>query len=490
MVVVPAGAGPNAACWRFKPTVPAACPATTGDANKPVSSWRYDNGEYPGLYYRVMHLAAVGSITTTTILIRLINVAIFTLLVLGLGLVAPPAVRKLMAVTITVTGVPLGFYFVATVSPQSWAVTGVMATWIGLHLIYITYDRKKLLIAGLLTAIGVFLAIGARADAAAYICIGAVAITLVDIRVVRRRPWLLILPVLIVGAGVYMFFGAGQSVSVTSLPNNVGTGGASVKIKPTGSNFYNIFELPSLLAGVVGAGALPGLGWLDVIPPGMTWVPMILAVGALIFIGSRQGRVTKYLALAGVGFAFCFLPYWVLFNHNTIVGDWVQPRYVLPLYPMLIGIALMGRSPFRTVKIRRSDTIFFFIAVVIANAAVLHRNIKRYVTGSGNLGFNLDANDKWWWGHGPSPMTVWIIGTLSFTAAAVVLLLAGDRNPLKTRTRATLTAAGPGHQVASNATTTLPNDFSMAVGPSAPDDPPTSVIGATTDEADRRHLQG
>lgn len=61
--------------------------------------------------------------------------------------------------------------------------------------------------------------------------------------------------------------------------------------------------------------------------------------------------------------------------------------------------------------------------ITIAHAVALHTNIRRYTTGL-RLDVYLDLNREvdWWWAHGPSPMTTWIIGSLAFGVLAVLVL--------------------------------------------------------------------
>jgi hypothetical protein len=37
-------------------------------------------------------------------------------------------------------------------------------------------------------------------------------------------------------------------------------------------------------------------------------------------------------------------------------------------------------------------------------------------------GWNLNKNAEWWWTVAPSPMTIWMLGTLAFGATATLVL--------------------------------------------------------------------
>jgi hypothetical protein len=99
------------------------------------------------------------------------------------------------------------------------------------------------------------------------------------------------------------------------------------------------------------------------------------------------------------------------------VGDTVQPRYILPMMPIIIGMAVWSSRtgrPFGSDPIARAIIIGILIAV--ANAVSLWTNIRRYTTGlRDNQGFNLNSPLEWWWGWAPSPNVVFLIGVLSFS---------------------------------------------------------------------------
>ena len=58
----------------------------------------------------------------------------------------------------------------------------------------------------------------------------------------------------------------------------------------------------------------------------------------------------------------------------------------------------------------------------MANLVSLQVNIRRYVTGAGQQGINLDSGAQWWWpGFPVGPTWVWIIGALAFAGLLAVL---------------------------------------------------------------------
>jgi hypothetical protein len=60
------------------------------------------------------------------------------------------------------------------------------------------------------------------------------------------------------------------------------------------------------------------------------------------------------------------------------------------------------------------------VALAVAQSVALHFNLRRYVTGSDVVDWNLDDRIEWWWGLPISPMGVWFLGTVAFAAVLVI----------------------------------------------------------------------
>ena len=77
----------------------------------------------------------------------------------------------------------------------------------------------------------------------------------------------------------------------------------------------------------------------------------------------------------------------------------------------------------------RTHLIVLASAISVANAAALHTNMRRYITGTDGDWFNLDRWREWWWPHAATPMTVWAIGSVSFAVVCTWLLLTLGAGP-------------------------------------------------------------
>jgi hypothetical protein len=176
--------------------------------------------------------------------------------------------------------------------------------------------------------------------------------------------------------------------------------------------------LPLLWTGVWGSSAL---GWMDTgLPEIVPWAAASAFV-ALGFLGLGGMNRRKAIAALGVGAVLVLLPLWVLTRSGNVVGENLQPRYLLPLI-VLFAFVLLTMPAGRSLVLTRSQTAVVLSALILANVVSLQVNIRRYVTGADEQGFNLDVGAEWWWtGFPVGPTVVWIVGALAYGGALALL---------------------------------------------------------------------
>jgi hypothetical protein len=179
--------------------------------------------------------------------------------------------------------------------------------------------------------------------------------------------------------------------------------------------FQNVLELPTLVTGPLGTA---WLGWHDTPVPSITSTTMVILAALTIVTGLTRRSKDKMLAFGVVALAVVVAPLYTLAADRVAVGVGIQPRYLLPLLPMAVASSLVRPLDGAAVRIPAAPARVGMWALVVAHAAVLHETIRRYVTGTDVRGLDLGADLEWWWATGPSPMTVWIVGSLAFAAAA------------------------------------------------------------------------
>lgn len=417
-----------ARCYTQDATQSAACQEVEGLAlDGPTVDTARGNfqREYPGVYYASMRAFAGDDLERSALAMRLVNLTLFVGLATALAVLLSPSRRQTLLWGWLVSLVPLGVFLIPSNNPSGWAITGVGTAFLAL-LGWFESEGKRRWVLGALYVLGVVMAAGARGDAAVYVTGATVVASLLTAS--RQREWLMraILPLgglVVIGLLFLTSTQAGVGVRGFSGGNPpVGPGVGDQAAEATGGlalAAYNLLMLPYLWTGVWGTWAL---GWFDTTLPAI--VPWA-AVGAFVVVAfAGLGLLTKRKAVAIVGVlaVLVVLPVYVLTAGGDSVGSQLQPRYLLPLIVLLSLLLVTAPSGSRTVRFTRIQTFAILGALAIAHLVALQVNIRRYVTGADQQGFDLGADAEWWWdGLLIGPMAVWFIGSASFIGLLAVL---------------------------------------------------------------------
>jgi hypothetical protein len=438
--IVPA-AIKEAPCYAYDANKSAGCQLKdfTFSAKPTVETKRVNTqDEYPPVYYAVMNIFVTPNILVSVLLMRIFTVLLFVGLTTALFILLPVARRQTLILMWMITTVPLGIFLFASNNPSSWAIIGVGTAWIAL-LGYFESEGRQRIALGAIFAVSVIMAAGSRGDAAIYsiIAIGAVALLKLSW---TKRFWLeAILPIVMAIVAFVFFLISRQTGSgINGFGGNsgpaVGTGAdtATKSLHGFGLLAYDLLNANSLWAGVFGGWPL---GWLDTPMPAFVSLGAVAVFVAVAFVGFRQLGWRKILVLALVGAVLWLLPVYVLVQGGDTVGNAVQPRYLLPLVVLLAGVLLVSTRG-RVFQFGRGQLILVAGVLAAVNLVALELVIRRFVTGNGHLGLNLDTGDQWWWGSFPlSPNALWIIGSLAYAglmAVLVVVLLRLQRASVET----------------------------------------------------------
>lgn len=465
VVEVPALVGaPN--CYAFQPAESGACQRPL--EGEKLSTETIDNGTYPGGFYRVMHLLVRDSIPESILAMRFLNVTLAALLMGAIALVTTSAVRRLMALTLVPVLMPLGWFILASVNPSSWALAGLTGYGFALHTVLLLdgrADRRRRIAAGVLGVVGLALALSARGDAPAYAGVITVALCVLHVQRIWSDKRLLAIPALVAVVCLWRVLVAAQVASIA---------GASAETDRTLSEVVPnlLLEFPALFSGMFGYAF--GLGWLDTAVHSVTAYPVALIIGFLGLTGLGRMAWPKALAAAIVFTPMLALPMITLFRTRLVVGESVQPRYILPLMPMLLAILLLDRVADRVVRLSRVQSVAIVLALTVANAAAVYANIRRYVTGTDGPTRIHDL--EWWWQSAPSPDTVTVMAGLAFAVFACPLVVMHWRRTTDPEPdRSSTAAVAPDRTVAPDPTVTTAASASTSANPTPSPTPSTTA---------------
>ncbi|MEO8261766.1 MAG: DUF2142 domain-containing protein [Pseudolysinimonas sp.] len=381
------------------------------------------SNEYPPVFYGVMNLFAGPDLQVSALLMRVFTALLFVAITAALYLLLPVARRPVLFGMWLLTSVPLGIFLLASNNPSSWALIGVGSAWLAALGFLETTGRRRIGL-GVLAALTAVMASGARGDAAIYTALGMGLALALAFRRSRSFSISAILPVALALVGVFFFLTSQQSAVVSTGLSGGAVVGVDIDVIPL--TMINLVSVPFLWTGIFGTW---GLGWLDTSMPAVVWVATLGTFMAVIFATLR--RIPRLIAvlMIGVGVILWVLPTFILVRGNNIVGENVQPRYLLPLIVLFAGLALL---PWRRlpVQLSRGQAILVAMSLIGAHSLALHVNLRRYVTGTDVNSPNLDAGAEWWWPGLPiGPVWVWLIGSLAFAAVAVILVREMKRIP-------------------------------------------------------------
>ncbi|WP_454169907.1 DUF2142 domain-containing protein [Microbacterium paulum] len=406
---------PTAPCYAFHPEQSGGCWVADTPGLTMVVRANAD-GLYPPVFYATMSLFAGSDPQTSVIIMRLFN-AIFAVLLLTATFFALPRwMRPALVISVLATSVPLGVFVYASTNPSAWAMLSAAVVWISFYAATQTLGRQRWTLAGL-AVLGGFIGAGARADAAVYACFAIVLALILGLRRTRRG---LLFPLgsaaLIIVMAVAFYLTAGQGGAVVS---GMTEGNPPLTASQLLSNFL---EIPSLWSGAVGGW---NLGWLDTRLPAAVSVLVMMVVAGVLFVGVRRVDPRRAIALALALAALWIVPFVLLYQSRIVVGTIVQPRYLLPLMVIALGIASLRRDAEQAWSGTR--TVLAGGALTFAFAVSLQFNIQRYTTGVDRSSIDPGAGAEWWWTGAPAPLAVWIVGSLAFAAVIAMLAFALPR---------------------------------------------------------------
>jgi hypothetical protein len=253
------------------------------------------------------------------------------------------------------------------------------------------------------------LCIVARSDAAVYVAFSSLLIGVVAILsgAPKRKFSFFAIAAVLVSALI--------SLVTTNQGRNFEDGGTYSGSSDLHRLFHNTIHIVELPAGALGASW--GLGWLDtVLPPiiGIVGISLIASIATVSLIEATRVRIFSIIAL--LAFAYWAISF-VLNQGSYVIGELVQPRYVLPLLPLFVALVTMNNIRFNSFVAGRIRMNFVISLLIATHAIALFTNIRRYVTGADRpLHLNLNTKVEWWWLESVSPNLLFAFGVIGFAS--------------------------------------------------------------------------
>ena len=387
------------------------------DTNVPAVGTDHGNwgGAYPPYFYRLLSIFAAPDVEPAVMKMRLTASFIIVAMVAGLAALLPRRRRPLAAVPLLVTAVPLSMTVLASTNPSGWAILGAATLWPALYVAYeeVGWRRNALAAYAVLAA---FIGAGSRADGCLFVLMSVALVVILRVRHLRKAPLVTAAAALSFVLAAAIFLSSGHASVLTEA-----FGYTRQELTTTQLFLINLSSLPTLWLGMFGSGPLGRTGWLDTPYPPIVTMLMIGVWFGLLLQGWRRLFPAKLVALGLVGAALFVHPMYLLMQSHVLVGEGVQPRYVLPILVIFTGLCLLGTHGV-TVSLSRTAYWASVAALGLAHAVSLHIWIRRYVTGLDVSKILFGNNLEWWWDPAPRPTIVWVAASVGFTFVVAMVL--------------------------------------------------------------------
>ncbi len=379
-----------------------------------------EQSQYPRLQYSVMRFLASDDVYKSVLLMRFVNLFIALSLIVAAFLLIGSGGKLAVAVTWLTVPIAQGYFLVASNHPISWYYVGIGTLWAFVIGAVRAESWRRRLFSCLFAVVAGVMAAGSRPEGQLMVGFSVVIALLCSLgenSVVQQMRYQLIpkretsLRWLIVSVSV---------VSLVILSFRLGSNFTSEMVNriPTAfSELEKILDTPKIYFNSVSSS----VGVAEAPTPGIQTVPAGLAVGFVMFMGLRKMWLSKAVAILLALAAMSVAPQLIVVDER---GPMFSPsRYFVAFMLVLVGLMLLRPKGSEEREISTSEQVVLIVPTTLAFSFALHGAINPAgVINPEIWDIDLNQNLKWWWSLAPSPMTVWLVGTLCFGVAQYFVL--------------------------------------------------------------------
>jgi len=409
------------------PLKSAACLDTEGVLSNPAKEYFTPNTRnlYPKLFYYASSFLAGTNVRVSVAFMRLLNIFIVFSLFAFTYLTVSEKLRKALLLSWCFTSVPLGLFLMASNNPSSWEIAAVSVFWVNVCSFFQNKTRRGKVVSALGSVVSTIIAVGARADSGAFLCVALVLSLFYSWPHIEKslRKVIAVISIVLIPVLIWTMSAGSQSSVIQN--GLTGTG----RLRPIqGVLQHNLENIVNLIFGSFGLNGsnskLGNLGWFNTpIPPTASLLVLLTFVTFAVFLFSKNDIRGK-ISMISISIVLVVLPLRVLQIDHMYVGDWFQPRYILPLLYILIGF---GAVFAKKIELPKDLQLIAVLSLTFAHSLCLHACIRRYMSDyTSDFGadfFLLNHHILWWSNFGPSPIFIWGLGSVSFGVFAAFAIL-------------------------------------------------------------------
>ena len=376
-----------------------------------IATKRYSRpGEDPVLFYQVMNSFAGDNPINSVNFMRFFNVLISSFLFFLAIYVAPFIVKRALILSWGLVLIPIGIFNIASTNPSSWTITGVGTLWAFLlSLIFHRKSRNKMFYLSLTgVLLSLIISLGSRNDSRIYVLVTFIAVILLFI----TKKWILgriklkiflLVTLISMTLTVLWKFRSNFMYPYWYYP------GALIEKNQPNAFIALILELPSFFLGLLG-GQIPssdinkgdlfenfayGISWSDFSFPSIVGILLGISFISIISISINKSSLPKIFSLSFIFFTILAIIVYVRGRFPEINDAQITPRYILPLFLLLVGIALLstttGNSLFGPVK-----SLIITTFLTIGGSIAWLVTISRFSIGPNSAFTNFNQSSEWW----------------------------------------------------------------------------------------------
>ena len=401
-------------CFIYHTGVPASCARPLTTDTKPVVA-NTAAGRYPPLYYAVVGLPSLVTVSTTGIyLMRLINAVMCALFIaLAVVCVGTWSKRSFLLIGVLLALTPMVVYLGGVVNPNGPEVCEAICVWVsGLIILERADDPPSALIVIFTVSIGTLVLTRGLSP------LWAVFILLIlGFLAGRRRTMdLLRMRSLQISLGIITACGiAAVAFIVAAHSNSLAQSSTMLPAHETTlDTLFNVFgQSGSWIQQMIGV-----FGFLDTPAPFGTFLIWYTAIGFIVLLALTSSAPRGAIALLGLVAIVMFVPVVIAYHEVHQFGLVWQGRYILP---MAVGIPILSAALIDAAgaiaRFRARISVILCICVGIGDFAAFVTLQRRYASG---LPGPLDpAHGTWAPPLGNNLMTIWSLVTTAVLVSAV-----------------------------------------------------------------------
>jgi len=354
-------------------------------------------------YHFLSNFISLDSIDKSTIQLRVVNALLSSLVIFLIVVLTTRSIYLPILVSWLTVNIPLGFFILSSVNPSSWLYIFAFTCLPFVYKLFQQKDSPTLVSSKILILFAtLILALEGRSDTLLFASIFAVSLLPVIFNLTMKNENYKIF------VNIFTLVMAGPlAIAVWNRSNLVNFRESKI------GEWEILTSLPSIITGVFGGW---GLGSLETTMPPITYIGSFVTILGILFMSLRLINKSELITYILLGFFAFLIPFFVLVRSNLRVGEWVQPRYILPVFYALIGLCLI--VIFRSFKTKPLllVTNFLFVISTISFSFALHTFYRRYTVGLDNYSLIFREPDSWWWKFEsfPSPVLTYFVTVIVF----------------------------------------------------------------------------